>query len=309
MLLLGNFFWYRFIRARVPRDLPFNLHLISLIVICFIILIYAKTLLWKKPYQQDVNNVSFIYSSLYKVINILDDNFKYYIKIKGPLQYFINKINNFPSIIYPVICLSKHVPRFILRLLFFRDTFYVGQLCYIYKGVWLLLMPLIITYFLYSLNKIKKERIADVEEKIELRDQNFLGPIIPVEQFMNLQACAIISGKPALRYELVLNYDYTMTLVKKYNIQKGFQINTKPIYAAQQEILKKILDISKLQYLIQTFDVKYAFIQFITKMLYIIGWSYILLISGPYFHLLPLESSFVSHFQTIIEPFSGTKIW
>lgn len=294
----------------MPKDIPFNLHLISVMALCSIILLYIFAL-YKPLTNKNENSHILRYLLIVKPLAFLDDNFKDYIKVNTVLlQNIINSISTAPPLFYDLITIFRRFPRFILSLLFFIDVFIRGQIYYTYKGIWLLIFLLIIEYILYSLKKIKEKIITNIEEKIKLHEGDVSGPVISIEHFLDLQANTLLNNKPTLKYDLMLNYDYTIKLRKELDkIRKGIRIKTKPIYAEQEKHLTKALTIAKILNLMQQFNKKYTFIIFVTRMLYLICWGYILFVSWSTFHLLPQELLFIIKFQEIIEPFSGVKIW
>lgn len=307
--VLSILFWHKFIKLRIPRDIPFNLHLITLITISSILTMYIIAIYWSFIKNRKENKEIPLYNIIYKPLYFLDDNIKYYIKLDPLLLYFVNNSTSL-TCIYDVIVMIKCVPRFILSSLFFLDVFFIKQIYYTYKGIWLLIFSLILEYILYSLRRKKKCIITEMEEKIDLYYGDIAGPLMPIEIFIELQAATLLKKQPALPYDILLTFDYTVKLRQDLDkIQKGRRIKTQPIYAEQQKLLTECLNIAQFLQLIQTQERKSWLILFILRILYILSWSYILFVSWPYFHLLPLELSFINNFQTIIEPFSDTEIF
>jgi len=158
-LLLSLYIWGRFFRNRLPREIPFDLTLIRLIIlisICtgYIYIIY-RLIKPKTPHQIILNFLVYIvnivktFDNYLKQFNIVSRIYK---KI---FTYLANKIdyNNFYlwRNVYRII---NTIPHIILLCAFTIDTFYFHKLFYFYKVIWVTLFFFIIPFSLYSFNYV-----------------------------------------------------------------------------------------------------------------------------------------------------------
>lgn len=152
IIILCFFFWFRFIKTRLPAIIPFELHLSSLIIIIFVILNFCISLLFniKNSFREQslLNDIQII---VLKPFIYLDDSIKKNDHVQQLLLVVSNKMQQITSFNYNIFKLLKIIPKILLNILFFIDVFMLHRFDYFYKGVFLLLITLIIVYIEYSI--------------------------------------------------------------------------------------------------------------------------------------------------------------
>lgn len=171
LFMLTLFTYFRFIRERLPKDIPFELTILGffiLIEICciYIYIIFVTIKPPKKPNEIITIIINWLYTPLIKLDNWLKEL---------PL---IKK--NYPKLIdhIIIICKKKHlykifeiilfiIPRIILIFTFILDIFYFGKLYYIYKVLYFGFLLLLRRYILYSIKLFKLNLILELKKDID----------------------------------------------------------------------------------------------------------------------------------------------
>lgn len=148
--MFSFYIWVRFIRTRLPREIPYTLTLVSFfILICIItslIYILYRMLRPKVPSQIILEILQYLRLNL-RPLEILDN----LLKQKGRLQYkiififsyFIEKYNLFKDIInYKFYFYLNIIPQIIILFSFIFDIFYMRKIEYFYYILLLNLIPL-----------------------------------------------------------------------------------------------------------------------------------------------------------------------
>lgn len=169
------FIWYRFIRERLPHEIPFQINsllgLLCLLYIC-IIYLYIVISLWSK---NNYNNQAIVYilNILYKPLETLDITIKYNPIVKPYYRKLItfcivqhNKIctylstQRYYSLFYVIF---QIFPRVIFLTALVLDVFYYHCLYYIYKIIPLLFLLLLRRYIIYTCKEAKEHLIVELE--------------------------------------------------------------------------------------------------------------------------------------------------
>lgn len=164
----------RFIRERLPKDIPMFLTEHRFWFLLYLCLIYGymlKTLIFQKTANQDNQEVvKHIKEFLYKPLLILDQGIKYNKYCKNLYYKFINtfieqlysltsKQQEYCSIIFQII------PRIVLGILLFRDVFYFHKIEIFYTFLLLGFIPLLYNYLKHSITEYKDHLIELLENK------------------------------------------------------------------------------------------------------------------------------------------------
>jgi len=178
----------RFILHRLPKYIPFDLHLIRFIILLFICLLFAwiikKILYPKLPSEISQIFLSYIYK-LYKPLYVLDETlrsnkaFKRFILLTSkPLPYFISAIESFIVLtLLPYFTFFKSfsaglflylmvffAPRVFLLVLLINDIFYYNCISFFYSYAYVGLIPLLAKYYIYVIRHLKEEYIEYLDE-------------------------------------------------------------------------------------------------------------------------------------------------
>ena len=175
--------WSRFIRIRIPKDIPFELTELRFYILLYICGIYLYILISIiKPREQNPLITRFV-DILFTPLTLLDSSIKNNVYIKPYyddfLEHIIPILNDirFHERIFFVI-LIQIIPRIVFVSILLVDAFWVGKLEIVYYFIWLPIFPLIYRYLKYSIKSAKEEYITYLESiysEITLsRIENFL---------------------------------------------------------------------------------------------------------------------------------------
>jgi len=159
ILGIAMFTWFiyiKFLRIRLPKDIPIPLTELGFYIILYICLIYlyiVKSLLFQKEPNIYIKN---LIEYFFHPLKLLDTSWKTSYLIE---PYYMAIMSNFISYLESTSTLFRHllfilfqlIPRTILCSIFILDIFYFNQLYYIYKFLILGLFPLLYRYIRYSL--------------------------------------------------------------------------------------------------------------------------------------------------------------
>ena len=167
--------WARFIRERLPRDIPFNLNMWSLVLLLYICILYIyiiyRTIKPKSPGKLQLLLMPFLRQMFTPFISLNDHILAY-----KPTQKFIRYLILF---LFQLKAISKNVrynqhlfiynflftvPRVIFLICFLLDCFYFHQLSLIYTCVIVITIPLFTRYICYCVPILNKMDLPMLEE-------------------------------------------------------------------------------------------------------------------------------------------------
>jgi hypothetical protein len=171
-LMFILYIYMRFIRERLPRDIPFNLTFIKLILlinICFVFIFILYSLI--KTKSKNMHAFRQIIDYIFLPLKTLDQSIKNVSYIKKHYKCFIisgaYKINFLISESNIYIYLFVLLPRILLVSVLWFDVFYFSQLIYIYKFLFISLLFLINRYIMYSIKYAIEHFTNTLELSIE----------------------------------------------------------------------------------------------------------------------------------------------
>lgn len=313
LILTSWLIWSRFIRERTVRDIPddsFNeFRFWILLYICIIYIIVIKNLL---KTSKEIPGMTEVLNIIYKPLTILDHAIKYNKFIKSYYYNFMlklvnvvekSKINN--NELEAIIFFIQIVPRIILVIFLFLDTFYFQKLEIFYKIVLIGLFPLIFRYFKYSCKEILEQWTLDLEahyehvrvfeinydfdkHRIENEDPIFHWAKKTIREYIEIKYNNIFEH---LRKEVNYQYDstphykdeyYNQYIIKTYNIghlARPTIADLEALEALYYKFMPKILEMKlfnlHLQLCADRYLIKNAKIVIFST--YLICWGYILL--------------------------------
>lgn len=184
LILLGLFcfviyFWNRFLRIRISKELPLNLSIIKFFFIfniCIIFIFILFSLIFPRKNNQIIEQIItwlFIplieFDKYLKSINVIKNlNQVFYNKMYGKLSFLIIDTNWFFIIFWLI-------PRLILLSALWIDIFIFHRLHYKYMVILFGLLLFFNSYFKYSLKNNKEELIKYHKNNIE----SILTPYVP----------------------------------------------------------------------------------------------------------------------------------
>ena len=165
-ILIIAYFWLRFIRERLPKDIPFSLSQGGFITLLYICCIYAYIVIsYLRSSSIQTNTLNTFINILYKPLEDFDYFWKHLSFIESPYKKFalwlVYKLDFFiihTNLFYFIFAI---LPRLLLILIFSIDIFWFYKLYYIYKVLFLGIFLFLNRYIIYSLKMLKKDLTND----------------------------------------------------------------------------------------------------------------------------------------------------
>ena len=167
--------WVRFIRERLPRDIPFNLNIWSFILLLYICIIYIyiiyRTIKPKPPGKLQLLLVPFL-RQIFTPFILLSNHILTYKPTQKIIRYLI-------LVLFQLKRISKNVrynqylfiynflftvPKIIFLICFLLDCFYFHQLSLIYTCIIVVTIPLFTRYICYCVPILNKMDLPMLEE-------------------------------------------------------------------------------------------------------------------------------------------------
>jgi hypothetical protein len=328
LLMFSGFIWLRFIRERLPKNIPFNLSILGfclLLTTCSIFLYIIISLLrTNKPVDPLIKQVV---DSIYIPLKTLD----HYIKNTAYANNTYKHGINFLAYILESLIINSKIyyyifaimPRVILLTVLHIDVFYFNKLVYIYKFLLIGLVILIGKYIIYSFKYAKEHFIEEfqhyvsitmsyehasqlVELDLDDEEDDDVPPtmVIPLSIFVEYQTNAFIQQghycdyMPYMRNPISLYY-------KEHNIIVSRIFTYEEVTDRVKNILRISLILIHYEFLQSDPDIRN--LKILIYINYLLCWSYILIISIPSLYNTSFwELWFIFNLQDIEDPFSGT---
>jgi hypothetical protein len=307
-ILFLLYMWYRFIRKRLPKDIPFHLTEYGCVILFYICCIYIFIIIMLiVTFQTKNDTLSRIIDYIYKPLKVLDESIKENTRVTYYHEIFIEALSKNSLSYSKIYYLFNIVPRLVLVMVLSLDTFYFHHLEYLYKIILIGLLIFLYKYFIYSLKYAKEYYILKLEKitnKIMTnynKDPNDTDwSFLDVRDFIDIQTDSIFYNQ----------HKYMTNPIPSGAYLALFALGTKAeqMQAEHHKLLNIIVPISVH---LEEFDlrnnfnskIKYIKIGIFTT--YLICWSYILIVSLP---LLPSNAfQWLWVIQNIEEPFSLTN--
>jgi hypothetical protein len=165
IIMIILYIWFRFIRTRIPREIPFNLSYFGFFILIFICIIYINSLILqirKKNFDNE-GYVVIIYNFLIIPLIEFDKELKKFFKsINVTLLQIIERLQLIK--IKVLIIGFDLLPRISICIVLVIETFYFHYLFFFYKVIILGIFILIEKYIFYSLKKIKEDYLLYIED-------------------------------------------------------------------------------------------------------------------------------------------------
>jgi hypothetical protein len=316
ILILTSFIfiiWFRYIRERLPRDIPFNLSLIGFIIIVCVCLGYIYTVYKYINPPKDNNTFTLIIEVkkyLYKPLEILIDFLQHnkFTK-KNFSKFFLLSVEKVKEMNYLKAYIFINIfPRVILLSVFIIDIFYFNSIKYFYKiiiiGILIIIEKMIIHIYRYKMNT----NIEFVDRNAEIWCDNYVAneriSIITAKEYVPAEAMRILNNLEPLEYSPSLTVDYIKELKKQSGIPLERPVNLDGNMSIMRGCLSLSVLLYRITYLYDQIAIKFKYVNILISLLYVICWVYILIVS---FHTLDL--TIVGEIsKDINEPFSGEEL-
>ena|SRR5271155_51405 len=332
ILILSLFIWLRFIRERLPRDIPFDLTVYGFFILVYICCIYIYILKRLSLNIQNENKVlSTIVNMIYKPLKTLDESIKNNLIIKPYYEKFLlsliniiknNVILHEKSTSYFKFYIALEIlPRVILVTGLLIDTFWFHRLAILYSVISIVLVIFIAKYIKYSFKYAKEQYILQLEQMVQKIMTDYEDPedddspfttMLEVRKFIEIQVFTVEDGLEPWTCTPILTPEYIKEFFKLNNFYEKDTLTRKEIVKKisidSHKIMDKVIDISVhiSKYEIAENYSRYRYIKIGIFSLYLIAWIYILIKS---IHTLDIEEIIsIIKIKDIIEPFSGLDI-
>jgi hypothetical protein len=330
--------WARFIRVRLPKDIPFDLTEVWFYILLYICCIYLYIIISLLISREANPVIAKFIKVLYTPLVILDEaikNNQYFSKNYNKLLAGI--INRFDNLTFNqmqiICCIYQILPRILLTVILLFDVFFMHKLELIYSFILLGIFPLIHRYIKYSLKYAKEQflkHLSHTYDMVWVLDKNYTNADweynsetmmyhnmeITIEEYLNIQTKTLgieevqYQGSPYAKEEVYLEYklskygtrEMKLTSDDYNNIAKEFH-NTMP------KLLKLSIFLERYSLIEKAPIIKYTKV-FIYS-IYFICWSSILLVSYKKIEVFTLANALISWLTPYIEkiePFSGTLL-
>jgi hypothetical protein len=305
--------WFRFIRERLPREIPFDLSLLGLIFIIFICSLYILNIIYilfsigltrKSIFKKFTE---YFYTPLNTIIENLIVSPRTYPYFARYLKLFTGKLVFINYLKYYLIL--EIFPQFIIITVFLVDIFYFHYIRYFYLALLLNISIIIIRNVIHIFKYVMNRNISLVDDSAEIYCYNYIAnyigtlrviPPLEASEFVKEQSHRILSNSEKLDYFISFKIDFAKRERKRLNIPDNMRFNTKLFEEDMRNLLNAAITLYKIIYSYEKEQDKYKFIRVIFNILYLIGWIYILVVS---FKIELLSDIFI--IVEKIEPFSG----
>ena len=322
ILMLSFFIWFRFLRERLPREIPFHLSFFGMLILIIILTIYFFAIKSYFIKTQNITNGEIITDFLLIPLKELDKYIKSYTKILYLTEIFLLKLSKkYKDNETHFVIKFELLPKLILALFLFIDTFYYHKLFFIYKILLIGLLILYKTYIKYSIKysikylieysskyisiHMRYEYAIQIVEDLPPEDENeddFIPETmkVPLKDFITYHSNYYIINKTYPPYNIYSSREG----FKHYRHKKGYEFskNLTPndIKMIQEENKTSIENLLSLNlFFIQIKKSQnIIYLQIGLLLLTAICWLYILIVSLPNLYL---DSFFYSLLETFFK--------
>jgi hypothetical protein len=305
-------FWFRFLRERLPREIPFHLNSLAVffcICLCISYLLVIILHITKPKISQQnsiINFEKYLYKPLEFIIDFFTEN-----KFTKPHfeKYFLNFFFKLNSISYVKFYLVlEFIPRVIIAISFVIDVFYFNCLKYFYMFILLGIFLFIQKIIMFSIKHIKNRmlRITDERSVLVCRDSTIAEGIVFISAsfYIEEQSKRVLSNLEDIFYLPTFQTDYTEKERKRLGLSNKQGFNESKFRAGIEAGLNLAVSLNVILIKCEQIKVKYQWINIIISAMYLICWSYILFFGCNTVGFEMLLKTFDE-----VEPFSGMDIY
>ena len=342
-LLFLTFVWLRFIRKRLPKDIPFTLSILGLLLLIYICCIYGYIVvsLIRKSTKENII-IKQIIEILYKPLEVFDQSWKNISYIQphyyNMIRYIVTNFQYIFKYHYFYIVFAIF-PRIILLLVLYVDIFYFHKLYYIYRILFLSIFLFLNRYIVYSLKMWKDNSIVllkldissltvkyrrdvmsfPMEKAIadgtydpddpdwDLEDEIPPTFAISLKNYVEIETKSIINDNENLWY--IVN-----TTDKSDNLYYKDKIFNKEAFNKLLDKLKNTLkSVIQTNIILEYYNISKKMQEFINIRIliflcYLLCWLYILIISLPSLNYIDLLLVLINGLKVIEDPFTGELV-
>lgn len=165
--------WNRFIRERLPREIPFILTYKSffcLTILCIGLFVTFVSFFYKAntPFKSIRLIKEYIYTSLHVSFNFYINKLRSLVKVNVINLYIINFLKKYLSKKF-YIYLFFISPKIILPIILLLDIFYFGKIENFYKVMFFMFLPLLYNFIYFSLHYFYIEQLESIERVLNIK--------------------------------------------------------------------------------------------------------------------------------------------
>lgn len=191
LLIIGFFVTITLLYLRFCERFPRNILAESYETLCiyfcitlsFLILFVITIYQHKTKYEKKKNVFQRIMLHPYNPLTFIGQSMiTFDIFIKNSIPMYDHHVNYFDAVLttssewfhkhknytLPLLYIIKTLVEFSILLMFFMDVFYLHKFYYFYKVLWLLIIPIMISYYFYSLKLMIQANIESLDEILVL---------------------------------------------------------------------------------------------------------------------------------------------
>lgn len=318
-IIIIVFIWNRVLRERLPRDIPFNLSWVYLLILIIIISIHLYVIynFIRKHFKLHVLN-SYKIDKIYIPLILFDTFLKERIiseKTTKKLILLLIKYSDKSLAYSRSIYFLWHIFQILVPLMLFIDVFYLKKITLFYKTLWLLLFPLIYKYLQYSLDNHYKRQCDILDQHIAIQWDNPPSYLILededhiiIDTNTYIEKSTLKKPNESFQTSFSLYIHYMTSLNKRLNIDTTkYRLNFAEILSTEVRVFHTLQSLFTIKYNYTLINNQWKpLIDFTKSILYVICWGYILFISYPSLYNASFESLWA--IQDITEPFSLTNL-
>lgn len=297
--IISIYIWQRFLVEHLPKEVPFILNLLKLILLINLCVIPCYVIIRSfYPSKANVLLLS-LRGILLAPFELLDNNIKNNKSIKPIFEKYFLTLLEYIEKHYSMLVYFEYGIQIILTCILLFEIFCMQKIILFYKYLWLFLGIYLIKYYLYTITVVKTNQIKLIQAKCDINLYHIGGAVIPLEIFISLQVNDVMQGHPLTSYGIDFKMDYFLEEARKLNKHKVQRINTKKLLDNTEGVVNLIRTIAIVE---QNYFAKYMEFKSIRIILFLVKficWSYVLLKSIntlPVDTFLPLMSKYENPF-------------
>jgi hypothetical protein len=285
------YIWFRFIRERLPKEIPFYLSITTwcfLIIICLVLGYSIIKLLFRIRIVPTLNIRYHITERFKEFVRFLVDNHHtkpYFEKNIIRCLELIEKRYKYVHVFFLLIPLTILVTTFLL------DVFYFYRLYYFYKLIWLGLLPLSLEILLYIFKGLCVQTTETIDKKAEFYCVSLppvetvtlapgvvsnVIPMLPAHELVLLRAARISNKGTLIEYFPSFRLDWLARERIRLNLPDSFRLDQKKFNFEMRGAINLATSTVIMINLYEKEKNKYRYIRVIISSGYLIGWLYIL---------------------------------
>ena len=296
---------YRFLRERLPRNIPFILDESIFLGLVFVIVAHLTSIVLLISSSEQNSFSKFIKDILNKpVIYVFEFIFTNAASVHILTTYvwpYIKQVFTTMTT-YKNYVLLELIPQTIILFSFLFDIFYFKCLSSFYNILIIGVAFVAHKYAIYFLQYALTRSTNLLDKEVILYRANLTA--LNIKTFFNDQMKQVGENKPPLEYIIRVNPNFLEEA--KERLGPNSRLNREKFFPIMRRNINFNIGLNKIIYLYEKSRKKYKYVHIAIHLLYVIGWTYILVKS---IHTLSFNNVVeLLVIRDLIEPFSGLCI-